>query len=86
MFQGFVSPGVEQLVYVVVHEWFQVQQHDLYCSGMMKIVVLHVIALACAVVVFESKGFSFTCMSCSKHCVYFAHNLCDLWNLTVCPL
>jgi hypothetical protein len=45
VFQGFVSPEVEQLVYVV-HEWFQVQQHDLYCSGMLKIVAVFFTALA----------------------------------------
>ena len=57
MFQGFVSPGVEQLVYVVVHEWFQVQEHNLYCSGMVKIVAVCVTALACSVVMFENKDF-----------------------------
>jgi hypothetical protein len=52
VFQGFASTGVEQLVYVVVHELFQVQEHNL-----LETVAVCVTALACSVVMFGNKGF-----------------------------
>jgi hypothetical protein len=33
---GFLSLGVKQLVYEVAHEWCQLQDRNLRCSGMLK--------------------------------------------------
>jgi hypothetical protein len=71
----------------VVHGWFIVQEHDLYCSGVFKIVAVCVCALACSMVMVGNKGFLFMFLSCSQLtlCI-LAHNLYDLWNLIVYPL